>query len=219
MLLLLILLLLWPIDVVVVNIVVVVVNIVVVVIDIVVVVVLLVWPVHLCEDLLRSAVTIGTKHLVHSLNNPENIKIWNMEINIEIWNMKMNIKIWSIKMLKHLVHSLNNPENIFLYVAGLILSSNIHPWLQHIVNCLCVSPSISSISWSSSTQSYWWHASWIHQGLTLSSPDDQWCRSHRHRTFETPSAISPPRFLSIVMVALENYYVWAMPEIHVIRLF
>ena len=123
MLLLLILLLLWPIDVVVVNIVVVVVNIVVVVIDIVVVVVLLVWPVHLCEDLLRSAVTIGTKHLVHSLNNPENIKIWNMEMNIKIWNMKMNIKIWSIKMLKHLVHSLNNPENIFLMSQA----SSCHP--------------------------------------------------------------------------------------------
>ena len=64
---------------------------------------LLLWPVHLCEDLLRSAVTIGTKHLVHSLNNPENIKIW---------NMKMNTKKWNIKILKDLVHSLNNPENM-----------------------------------------------------------------------------------------------------------
>ena len=43
---------------------------------------MLLWPVHLCEDLLCSAVTIGAKHLVHSLNNPENKKLWIMKINI-----------------------------------------------------------------------------------------------------------------------------------------
>ena len=108
------------------------------------------WPVHLCEDLLCSAVTIGAKHLVHSLNNPENIKLWIMKINIWYENVKASCTLPQ------------QPWKYFHYVGGIILSSDIHPWHQHIIDCLCVSPSISSLSWSSSTHNQ------LHESIKVS---------------------------------------------------
>ena len=128
----------------------------------------------------------------------KNMKYENKYRNMKYESKYKNMKYENIKASCTLPQQ---PWKYFHYVAGIILSSNIHPWHQHIIDCLCVPPSISSLSWSSSIHDT------LHeyQGLTLSSPGDQWCRSHRHRTFETPSAIFPPRFLSIITVALENY--------------